>query len=157
MLTKSGSNVCALTLTGLEQLREGNTGPGPVNPNIQLTYGSSKGSLQLRERLAELHSSEDVKLTADNVVVTPGSIMANYLSLATICGPGDHVICQYPTFSQLFAIPRYYGADISLWRLRAEDKWMPRLEDLESMIKPNTKLIIIKFAHHLSYFFLTSF
>jgi len=85
-----------------------------------------------------------VTITADNVVITPGSIMANFLSLTTICGPGDHVVCQYPTFSQLFVIPRFHGADVSLWRMRAEDDWMPRLEELETLLQPNTKLIIIK-------------
>ena len=100
--------------------------------------------MALRERLAELHSSEDVKLTAENVVITPGSIMANYLALTNLASSGDHLVCQYPTFSQLFAIPRALGAEVSLWRAKREDNWVPQISELASLIKPNTKAIIIK-------------
>lgn len=138
-----GSYVSALSLNDLRRLAQGGN-QSLIDFDIELTYGQSKGSKALRERLAELHSSPPTKLTADNVVITPGSIMANYLVLTTLCGPGDHVICQYPTFGQLYMIPRFHGAEVELWNMRSEDKWQPNVEELASMIKPSTKLIIIK-------------
>jgi aspartate/methionine/tyrosine aminotransferase len=115
-----------------------------VDATLNLTYGNVVGSVKLRQRIADLHSSPDLQLTADNVVITPGSIMANYLVLRTLCGPGDHVICQYPTYAQLYVLPRYLGADVELWKLREENGWAPNLEDLTAMIRPNTKVIIVK-------------
>jgi DNA-binding transcriptional MocR family regulator len=76
-----------------------------LDPDLALTYGTTLGSVRLRERIAELHSSPEVELTAANVVITPGSSMANHLVLATLCGPGDHIICQYPTFGPLYLLP----------------------------------------------------
>lgn len=70
--------------------------------------------------------------------------MANYLVLTTICSPGDHVICQYPTYGQLYMLPRYNGVELSLWKMKEEDNWIPNVDELASMIKPNTKAIIIK-------------
>lgn len=66
---------------------------------------------------------------------------------------------QYPTYSQLFEVPRRAGAEVSLWRLREqrcgrnqgnwdgdEDggvKWVLDLEELRGMVKANTKMIVL--------------
>ncbi|KAF5599548.1 aspartate aminotransferase [Fusarium pseudoanthophilum] len=114
-----------------------------LDPNLKLTYGTLQGSLRLRERLAKMHSSPKAPLTADNVVITPGAIMANYLVLAAICGPDNHIVCQYPTYGQLYLLPRYNGVDVSLWAMDENDNWSSDVAELASMIKPNTKAIII--------------
>ncbi|SPJ86969.1 uncharacterized protein FTOL_11994 [Fusarium torulosum] len=69
--------------------------------------------------------------------------MANHLLLATLCGPGDHIICQYPTFGPLYLLPKHNGVDVSLWGLKEADGWSLDLEGLAGMIQPNTKVIII--------------
>jgi aspartate/methionine/tyrosine aminotransferase len=138
-----GSYASALSVNDLRRL---STNPGleVFDPELKLTYGSYEGSLRLRERIAELHSSENNKLTAENVLITPGSIMANYLLLSTVCGPGDHVICQYPTYGQLYLVPKFAGVDVGLWKMHEENGWMPSIDELAAMIKPNTKAIILK-------------
>ncbi|KAE9372735.1 PLP-dependent transferase [Stipitochalara longipes BDJ] len=137
-----GSVVRPLSLSELQQLSPDPT-QIPVDFNLNLTYGDARGSLKLRQRIADIHSSTEVKLGAENVVITPGTIMANYLALTVICGTGDHIICQYPAFSQLYELPRFQGVELSLWRMRRRDNWAPNIEELEAMIKPNTKAIII--------------
>lgn len=116
----------------------------PVDADLKLTYGQVKGSADLRRRIAMLHSSTDVRLTEDHVVITPGSIMANYLVLASICGPGDHVICQFPTYGQLYLLPKHQGVHVDLWTMKPEHGWAPDVEELRKLVKPNTRAIIIK-------------
>jgi aspartate/methionine/tyrosine aminotransferase len=99
--------------------------------------------LTLRQRIADLHSSNEVALAADNVVITTGSILANYLALSSFLGKGDHAICQYPTYGQLYDLPKHHGVEISFWKSSAGQKWMPDLKDLASLVRPNTKAIII--------------
>lgn len=70
--------------------------------------------------------------------------MANYLVLSSTCGPGDHIICQFPTYGQLYLLPKHQGVDVDLWAMKAEDEWAPDVEALRKMIKPNTRAIIIK-------------
>lgn len=111
---------------------------------MELSYGSFEGSLELREGIAALHSSEESNITADNVIITPGSIMANYLVLDTICHQGDHVICQYPTYGQLYLVPQFNGVEVSLWKMDEENEWLPSIDELETLIRPNTKAIILK-------------
>jgi aspartate/methionine/tyrosine aminotransferase len=135
--------VSALSLNELQQLAP-DASHATLDPNLKLTYGMLQGSLRLRDRIAKMHSSPKAPLTAANVVITPGAIMANYLVLAAICGPNDHIVCQYPTYGQLYLLPRYNGVDVSLWAMNENDNWSSDVAELASMIKPNTKAIIVK-------------
>jgi aspartate/methionine/tyrosine aminotransferase len=117
----------------------------PLSFSKKLDYGSITGSEKLRKNLADLYSAKTpTPLPADNVLITPGAIMANFLLIYSLVGPGDHVICVYPTYQQLYSVPASVGAEVSLWRSREEEKWRLDLDDLKSLIKPNTKLIILK-------------
>ncbi|KAJ5771595.1 hypothetical protein N7520_002124 [Penicillium odoratum] len=109
-------------------------------------YGAIRGSDALRSNIAAIYSIESTPLPADKVLVTNGAIQANFLSLYTNVGPSDHVICQYPTYQQLYAIPESLGADVSLWRSEEDESWRLDLDELRAMIRPNTKLIIIKYV-----------
>ena len=116
-----------------------------LDSSTKLTYGAIRGSEKLRSNLARLYSSKAASpLPAENVLITPGAIAANYLLLYSLIGRGDHVICHYPTYQQLYAVPASLGAEVSLWKAKEAAKWQLDIEELKSLIKPNTKLIIIK-------------
>lgn len=116
----------------------------PLSTSSKLVYGAIRGSDLLRSTLAGLYSVKaSSALSHENVLVTPGAIAANFLVFYTLIGPGDHVICHYPTYEQLFKVPQSLGAEVSLWRVSEDNKWQLNLEDLKSMIKPNTKLLIL--------------
>lgn len=117
----------------------------PLTLSKRLDYGSIRGSEKLRSNLANLYSAKTPSpLPLENVLITPGAIMANFLLLYSLVGPGDHVICVYPTYQQLYSMPASIGAEVSLWRSKEQDNWSLDLDELKSLIKPNTKLIIIK-------------
>lgn len=117
----------------------------PLDLSAKLTYGSIRGSEQLRGNLARLYSVKTpTPLPQDNVLITAGAIQANFLLLYTLLGPGDHVICHYPTYQQLYSVPESLGAEVSLWKSKAADGWKLDVKELEGLIRPNTKLIILK-------------
>lgn len=118
--------------------------PGPLDTSIKLTYGPILGSQALRERVAAHCSLDGEQLPADNVIITQGAIGANFLALYTLLGPGDHVVCVYPTYQQLYEVPRSLGAEVSLWKLQAEDGFVPNVDALRSLIKENTKVIALR-------------
>jgi len=63
-----------------------------------LSYGAIRGSDALRSNLARLYSAKSATpLLLENIITTPGAIQANYLAAYALVGPGDHVICHYPT------------------------------------------------------------
>lgn len=109
-------------------------------------YGAIRGSMPLRSNIARLYSTDEMhSVQADGVLVTNGAIQANFLALYTTVGPGDHVICHYPTYQQLYSVPESLGADVSLWKSTEESGWQVDVEELKALIRPNTKLIIIKY------------
>lgn len=111
----------------------------------KLTYGPIRGSDELRQNLANLYSVKTPSpLPRDHILITAGAIQANFLLLYTLVGPGDHVICHYPTYQQLYAVPESLGAEVSLWKSKEADGWKLDVKELEALIKPNTKLIILK-------------
>ncbi|KAF5696479.1 transaminase type I [Fusarium mundagurra] len=136
-----GSAPHALSLDNLRDLSS--TKLNPINTDIPLSYASSLGSVELRKRLAEIYSTETAPLTEDNVIITPGSIMANYLVLSTTCTKGDHVICQFPNYGPLYLLPKYFGAEVEFWVGKEERSWDLDIEELKALIRPNTKAIIL--------------
>ncbi|RQM05662.1 hypothetical protein DH86_00003444, partial [Scytalidium sp. 3C] len=106
--------------------------PPPINTSNKLTYGPIRGSDALRGRLASLYSVRTASpLPPDNILITPGAIAANFLLLYTLIGPGDHVICVYPTYQQLYTVPETLGAEVSLWKLKESHKFIPDVEELQ--------------------------
>ncbi|SCV04775.1 LAME_0H21132g1_1 [Lachancea meyersii CBS 8951] len=114
-----------------------------LNYDKRLTYGSICGSPELRSLIAKIHSSQNVQLTKENVLITNGAIAANFLVSYALAGPGDHVICVAPTYQQLSSVPRMFGADVDILCLKEVDGYLPHIAELTAMIKPNTKLIVL--------------
>lgn len=145
------AETCCASISLNDLIDMGAKGSAPNSSSLvdfskKLTYGSIRGSDRLRQNLAmqyPLEDSQDV-LPSNQILVTNGAIQANFLSLYSLVGPEDHVICQFPTYQQLYDVPRSFGADVSLWRSNPERGWAMDIERLQTMIKPNTKLIIIK-------------
>ena len=105
----------------------------------RLTYGDIVGMPALREGICDLYQT----LKANNVVTTHGAAGANHLAMYALVGPGDHVISVTPTYQQLYSIPQSFGAEVSLLPLREENGFLPDLDDLRRLIRPNTRLICI--------------
>ena len=140
------AETCAASLS-LEQLKELSEDKSTEiwNPATVLTYGAIRGSDKLRSNLANLYSSKAPSpLHPENVLITPGAIAANFTVFYALIGKGDHVICHYPTYQQLYDVPASLGAEVSLWRAHEENKWQLDVEELKELIRPNTKMIVIK-------------
>ena len=112
-----------------------------INTRQKLTYGSIRGSKLLCTNLATQYPlASDDNLSYENILVTNGAIQANLLLLYTLIGEGDHVICHYPTYQQLYSVPKSLKAEVSLWKSDPDAKWSPSIEGLRELIRPNTKI-----------------
>ena len=131
-------------LVGLSDNKEAKTSD-ILNTSDILGYGEIRGSSALKGNLSRLYSSKvGTPLSPDNILIMPGAIAANHLAFYALLGPGDHVICHYPTYQQLYSVPESLGAQVELWKSKPENKWLPDFEELEAMVKENTKMIILK-------------
>ena len=102
-----------------------------------------KGGDRLRENLAALYSARGSSVEKEDILAANAGIDANHIVLAALISPGDHVICHYPTYEQLYQVPKSLGAEISLWGTEPSKKWQLDIDELKGMIKENTKMIIV--------------
>lgn len=131
--------VTAMTLGDLAELSGQGDALWPQLTAMQMTYGAIEGSDRLRDAICGLYDRQ----TRDNILTTHGTIGANSLVHQTLVARGDHVISVIPTYQQHYSIPESIGAEVELLHLRAENDFLPDLEELRKMVRPDTKLIAI--------------
>jgi aspartate/methionine/tyrosine aminotransferase len=111
---------------------------------LPLSYSEARGTKALREILASTYA----RASADDVLVTTGAIEANFLLFNALLEPGDHVVAVSPAYQQLHSVPRALGAKVDLWSVVNEDGFAYDLDVLESLVRDDTKLIVINTPHN---------
>ncbi|MFG6530519.1 MULTISPECIES: aminotransferase [unclassified Sulfitobacter] len=104
---------------------------------MRMGYGAIEGSDRLRDAVAGLYENQ----FRENVLTTHGTIGANALVHQTLVSRGDHVIAIVPTYQQHYSIPESIGAEVELLHLRAENGFLPDLDELRAMMRPDTQMI----------------
>ena len=112
--------------------------------DTRLVYSEARGTFELRDVLARTYENSG----ADNVFITTGAIEANFLLFNVLLNPGDHVVAVHPAYQQLYSVPRGIGCRVDLWRLTPESGFIFDLDELERLVRPETKLIVINTPHN---------
>lgn len=129
--------VDSLTVAGLLALT--GTAPDALDAllPLRLGYGAIEGSEPLRAAIAALYATR----TPGEVLVTHGAVGANQLVHRTLVEPGDRVVALLPTYQQHWSIPESIGAEVRILRLRAEDGFLPDLDELRRLTAGGVRLI----------------
>jgi aspartate/methionine/tyrosine aminotransferase len=107
-------------------------------------YAPNAGIPELREALAEKVTRRNGYGTRpDQVVVTQGGIQALYLTLRALLAPGDEVLLPDPAWPNYRMIAHLLGARVLSYPLVAEGGYLPRLEELERLVTPRTRAILV--------------
>ena len=101
-------------------------------------YSSSYGELPLREKLAEIHG-----VSADNIVITPGSKWAVFSTMYLLLKGGGNVVIPTPYWTAYDLIAKTVGVETRLLKTELEDGWRIDLDKLEKLIDCNTRMIIL--------------
>lgn len=109
-------------------------------------YCDPQGILPLRKTLAKhLSETRGIKATPDRIVVFPGGKPSIGLCQQAYCDPGDEVIYPSPGFPIYESFIRYVDAVPVPLHLKEELGFTFTGKDLEGLITPKTKLIILNF------------
>jgi aspartate/methionine/tyrosine aminotransferase len=107
-------------------------------------YAPNAGLPELREALADKVAWRNgYEARPDQVVVTQGGIQALYLVLRALLEPGDEVLLPDPAWPNYRMIAHLLGARVLSYPLVAEGGFLPRLEDLEGLVTPRTRAILV--------------
>ncbi|MCG8323274.1 MAG: aminotransferase class I/II-fold pyridoxal phosphate-dependent enzyme [Cytophagales bacterium] len=104
-----------------------------------LGYGQTNGSIPLRRTIATLYPN----CNEENILVTNGSAEANFIACHTMLKPGDEIIMMVPNYMQIWGIVEEMGCKPKKFHLKEENNWQPDLEELESQMNTNTKMIAL--------------
>ena len=111
--------------------------------DLRFGYTESAGHPRLREAIAETY---DGLAPEDTLVVTPEEGI--FLSLQALLSPGDHVVCTFPGYQSLYAIPRAMGCRVTFWEPAEADTWRFDLDRLADLLRPDTRLVVVNFPHN---------
>ncbi|HAT55167.1 MAG TPA: aminotransferase [Lactobacillus sp.] len=141
----SQSTISSMTMSELLSLDgvDGQTFYAALNKQ-KMNYGWIEGSPEFKSEAAKLYQH----VPAENILQTNGATGANHLALYSLIEPGDNVIAEYPSYQQLYDIPKSLGATVDYWHIHESDDWNPDIEELKQLIKPNTKMICLNNANN---------
>ncbi len=111
--------------------------------DLKLDYTESQGHHILREEVSKLYT----RIKPENVMIlTPEEGI--YIAMNSILSKGDHVIATFPGYQSLYEIANSLDCEVSKWTPKEENAWIFDVNDLQNLIKDNTKLIVINFPHN---------
>lgn len=108
--------------------------------DLELSYGYTNGTRLLRKRVSDIYQSG---LSDKNVLITSGSAEANFLSVLTKLDKGDEIIYMTPNYLQIAHLSRSLGIKVNELPLKQELGWQWDIQELERMINPKTKMVVI--------------
>ncbi|MDP6593626.1 MAG: aminotransferase class I/II-fold pyridoxal phosphate-dependent enzyme [Candidatus Marinimicrobia bacterium] len=106
---------------------------------MELLYCQANGTEELRRAICGLYPHA----TPDNILVTNGSAEANFLTIMTLLEPGDELIYMMPNYLQIWGFARSLGVEVRPIRLRDDHGWQIDVDELASLITPQTKMISV--------------
>ncbi|GFF78058.1 capreomycidine synthase [Aspergillus lentulus] len=109
--------------------------------SVPLTYGDPNGSEDLRHSIASLYTNSQV--TSGHIITTSGAVAGNHIVFSALICPGDHIICMYPVYEQLYKISQALGAEVTFWKLKESNGWSADMQCLRQAIRENTKMIVL--------------
>ena len=113
--------------------------------DIVINGHNALGYEKLRDLLARRYD-----VSAENVLLSQGASMANYLICAALIRPGDEVVVERPAYEPLFRVPQMLGAAVRRVERRFENAYRLDPSDLRAVLTDRTRLVILSNLHNPS-------
>ncbi|MBN2416388.1 aminotransferase class I/II-fold pyridoxal phosphate-dependent enzyme [bacterium] len=107
--------------------------------DLRLGYGHTNGSPALRDAVSALYTGAD----RENILVTAGSIEANFIAVWSLLEPGDELVLMLPNYMQIWGAARAFGITVKPFYLREESGWQFDPDELRRALTPKTKMIAV--------------
>ena len=109
-----------------------------------LEYSPSQGYRSLREKLVQYYDRYQIKLSADDIIITSGGSEAVLFAFLSCLNPGDEIIVPEPAYANYMAFAVSAGAVIRTIATTIDEGFcLPKVEKFEELINERTKAILI--------------
>ncbi len=109
--------------------------------NLKLAYTESMGLPELRVEIAKMYKG----INPDQVMVLCPE-EGIYISMQTLLKEGDEVVTTFPGYQSLYELAIGKGCNVKKWS--PDENNIFSLDDLESLINDNTRMLVINFPHN---------
>ncbi len=112
-------------------------------------YGDSKGMVDFREALAKyITKMFGTKTNQQNILVSPGARFSVFLAISTLLNPGNEIIVIEPAWPAYRDNALNSGIKVRTIHATFENKWEPKIEEIENVINQNTKMIVLNYPNN---------
>lgn len=107
-------------------------------------YTPASGMPALKKAIANKFINENhIQTTPEQIIVAPGGKFSVFSAIAALCGAGDEVIIATPYWVSYPEMIKGTGATSVVIDCKAENNYEIAPADLEAVITPTTKLLIL--------------
>ena len=100
-----------------------------------LEYSPSQGYKSLREALVNYYNRYQIKLTADEIIITSGGSEAVLFAFMSCLNPGDEIIVPEPAYANYMSFAISAGAVIRTITTTIDEGFcLPKVEKFEELI-----------------------
>lgn len=112
-------------------------------------YGDSKGMPEFRDAISKkISESHNVKVQTQNIMVSPGARFSVFLAISSLLHPGNEMIVIEPAWPAYRENALNSGIKVRTIQTTLDDKWEPSIDQIENMINPNTKMIVLNYPNN---------
>ena len=111
---------------------------------LWLGYTESQGSPALRREICNLYRT----IKPEEILVHTGAEEAIFLFMHAVLKAGDHLIVHWPCYQSLVEVARSIGCEVTLWKANEENGWALDPDELQQILKPNTRVIVVNTPHN---------
>ena len=109
-----------------------------------LEYSPSQGFESYRKKLTGYYGNRNIKVNADEIIITTGGSEAILFALMSCLNPGDEVIIPEPFYANYNGFAVSAAIKVVPINSSIEDNFaLPPIEAFEKAVTPNTKAILI--------------
>ena len=109
-----------------------------------LEYSPSQGIRSYREKLVGYYAKFNIRLSADDIIITTGGSEAVLFSFLACLNPGDEIIVPEPAYANYMAFAISAGAVIRTIATTIDEGFsLPKVEKFEELINERTRAILI--------------
>jgi aspartate aminotransferase len=107
-------------------------------------YTNAAGTPELREAIADWMERDcGIKYPVPQIVATAGAKQALFNACQALLDEGDEAVIPNPYWVSYPEMVRLAGAKPVEMMLRSEDGWEPRAEELERVMSPRTRVVML--------------
>ncbi|SRR5579885_189714 len=112
-------------------------------------YGDAKGMADFREALARyITKTFGTKTNPQNILVSPGARFSVFLAISTLLSPGNEIIVIEPAWPAYRDNALNSGIKVRTIHTTFENKWEPKIEEIENTVNQNTKMIVLNYPNN---------